>query len=70
MAAVRFAVGSRDGARSSLWRVWTGKNTSDVYVESRDVQGVMKFSLHESGDWHYGYRPEYIRAEIAAGLAR
>jgi hypothetical protein len=70
MTAIRFGVGSAEGSRSSLWRVWTGKKTSDVYVESRDVHGVMKFSLHESGDWHSGYRSEYVRAEMKAGRWR
>jgi hypothetical protein len=67
MSAIRFGVGDAHAARSSLWRVWTGKKTSDVYVESRDVHGVMKFSLHETGDWHYGYRSEYVRSEMEAG---
>lgn len=50
--------------------MWTGKKTSDVCVESRDVHGVMKFSFHETGEWHYGYRSEYIRREMKAGRWR
>jgi len=67
MTTIRFGAGGPEGPRSALWSLWVGKRTSDVYVESRDVNGVMKFSLHESGDWHYGYRSEYVQSEKMAG---
>lgn len=58
---VRFGVGSPSGARSGTFRLWAPKNKSDVYVASRPVAGIMKVSLHESGDW----RVQFTRPEIA-----
>ena len=49
---IRIAVGEQ-GHRSSTWRVWSNKNTSDVYVAARTIGGTQKFSLHESGDWRH-----------------
>lgn len=51
---VRFAVGSHT-RRSSVWRVWSNNKSSDVYVAVRNIAGVQKFSLHESGQWHMAY---------------
>ena len=51
---IRFAVGTHT-RRSSIWRVWTNRNTSDVYVGVRNVTGVQKYSFHESGRWHFAY---------------
>jgi len=50
---VRFAVGSRAGPRSSAWRIWSAKNSADVYLAARAVAGVQKISLHESRSWSY-----------------
>jgi hypothetical protein len=51
---IRFAVGSHT-QRSSIWRVWSDKNHSDVYVGVRNFAGLQKFSLHESGRWHHAF---------------
>lgn len=50
----RVAVGEV-GARSSVWRIWANKTTSDVYVAARTVAGEQKFSFHQSGDWRYAW---------------
>ncbi len=56
---VRVAAGSAGGARSTVWRVWANRTSSDVYVAARVLAGVNKISLHESGDWRYQWvRPE------------
>jgi hypothetical protein len=55
----RFGVGSADGPRSAVWRLWTGKGTSDVYVAARTLGGNLKVSLHESGVWRYAFTKEY-----------
>jgi len=42
------------GHGSGLWRIWganAGSGKSDVFVAARNVAGVQKISLHESGDW-------------------
>jgi hypothetical protein len=48
---LRFALGSDQGARSSVWSVVGHKNTDDIYIGARDVLGIAKLSLHESGKW-------------------
>ena len=53
--ALRFAVGTPDGPRSTSWRIWTGRNADDVYVAPRTVASMVKMSLHQSGRWQYGF---------------
>jgi len=45
---LRFAVGTANGPRSSVWRVRSYK--SDVYIAPRDIMGSMKVSLHRDGN--------------------
>jgi hypothetical protein len=47
--AIRTCVGSPDGPKSGVWRIWVGKGKSDVYVAVRSYTGILKVSLHESG---------------------
>ncbi|TFI41006.1 hypothetical protein E4P29_22795 [Rhodococcus sp. 1R11] len=47
---IKFAVGS-PGRRSGLWRIWSPKNTADIYVQPQSNESLAKVSLHESGDW-------------------
>jgi hypothetical protein len=68
---VRFAVGSRVGLRSSAWRIWSAKNSTDVYLAARAIAGVQKISLHESGSWSYSFISEQKAAPfIAPGASR
>ena len=53
-AVLRIAVGE-PGRRSSVWRIWSNRTASDVYVAARTVAGVQKFSFHESGAWRYAW---------------
>ena len=62
--ALRFAVGSADGPRSDVWRVWAGTDGS-VYIAQRSLAGQFKVSLHPSGDW----RVAFTRLEDAQRLA-
>jgi hypothetical protein len=56
----RVCVGDRDGAHASVWRIWANRKHSDVYIAARDIAGVQKWSLHESGDWrHQWVTPQY-----------
>lgn len=56
---VRFAVGGPDEPRSLVWRVWTTKGKSDVYISGRLQGGDWKVSLHESGDWRFALTREF-----------
>lgn len=66
---VRFAVGER-GFRSSVWRVWAGKNASDVYIAAREAASVQKFSLHESGRWRYAYTEQAVGKHLPDDMDR
>ena len=46
----RVAVGEL-GRRSSVWRIWANRSSSDLYVAVRNIAGVQKYSFHQSGDW-------------------
>jgi hypothetical protein len=63
---VRFAVGSRAGLRSSAWRIWSAKNSTDVYLAARALAGVQKISLDESGSWSYSFLSEEKAAPFSA----
>lgn len=57
---VSFAVGTPDGPRSAVWDLWaTG---DDLYLSVRYFGGgVLKVSLHPSGDWRYAFTKEYAQ---------
>ena len=50
---LRFAVGTRTEARSSVWRLWVTRD--DVYLAVRMMGQYLKVSLHESGDWRIAW---------------
>lgn len=47
--AIRFAVGEEGDQYTPVWRAWN--NRSDVYLAARSTAGLLKLSLHESGQW-------------------
>ena len=52
MRSQRFGVRNSQGAHSSEWMVMWKTNTSDVYLATRTLGGMMKVSLHASGRCH------------------
>jgi hypothetical protein len=67
---VRFAVGDPAGARSAVWRLWTSRTKSDVYVSAWALTSVLKVSLHESGDWRHAFTDIRGMAHVAPGQDR
>src|SRR5215468_9194933 len=55
--AIRFDVSGEGGRRAASWKCWAeiGRGKNDVYVACRGLGGVIKTSLHESGDWLVDY---------------
>jgi hypothetical protein len=49
---MRFGIGTAPGRRSSEWLVMWKPRSSDVYLASRTLGGVLKASIHESGKCH------------------
>ena len=62
----RFCVGDPDGRHSSVWRVWkhTSTSKSDIFISPRNVAGLIKASLHESGVWRFAFSSEYAQREF------
>lgn len=63
MKKFRFAVGSADGLRSTVWQLWT--SGLEFYLQSRMMGGSVKVSIHSGGvgqysmqsDWYGKHRP-------------
>jgi hypothetical protein len=54
--SIRWALGTRDGARSSQsWSIFGSKDHDDVYIGLRTQSGVIKLSLHESAIWRMAW---------------
>lgn len=66
VSVIRFGVGSREGPKSGVWRIWVGKGKSDVYVAVRSYAGIFKVSLHESGDCFVGLTTEFAEHNSSA----
>jgi hypothetical protein len=56
---VRFAVGDPDGPQSPVWRLWTSRNTSDVFLAARTIADQAKVTFHESGRWRKAFTEKY-----------
>jgi hypothetical protein len=47
------------GPRSTLWRIFTGRRTSDVYIGARPIAGDVRVSLHEHGPWRFAFTKQH-----------
>lgn len=57
LSTLRFGIYDETGAKSSIWKLWVSKN--DVYFAVRPLSGLLKVSLHESGQWQCSFSSEY-----------
>jgi hypothetical protein len=57
---LRFAVGSGEGNRSRVWRLWVPKGKSDVYLSAGGLGDSLKVSLHEPGPSRFALTQEFI----------
>lgn len=67
---IRFAVGSPDGPRSAMWKLWSPKRKSDVYLAYRAVGRYVKVSLHQSGSWRFQWITPDVAREAGAADGR
>jgi len=56
--AIRIAIGTLAGAKSSAWRFW-GNKKGDVYASARSMGNIFKISLHRDGKCFAGFTSEY-----------
>lgn len=61
--AARFACGGCAAPRSATWKVWTS-DSGDVYLACRELNGVFKASLHQSGQCIAGFTTEYFERRL------
>jgi hypothetical protein len=59
----RFAVGSRNGARSSIWKAWVHGN--EAYIASRMFGGYMKVSFHSTGQCQWSRTDKWVVSQRA-----
>lgn len=57
--SLRFGIQDENGQRAATWKLWTetSGDNSEVYLTCRALGGVLKSSLHQSGNWHTAYSP-------------
>ena len=67
---VRFAVGDARGLRSSVWRIWKGRNKDDIYIAPRPMVSMLKGSLHQSGLCYLSVTRQHHERMMATGTAR
>jgi hypothetical protein len=66
---IRVVVGE-PGCESGVWRIWAPKAHSDVYIGIRTILGFQKWSLHESGKWHFAWISDEKASQFTEGLTR
>lgn len=60
----RFAVGTRQGPRSTIWKAWVQKD--EAYIASRMFGSDMKVSLHSSGACQWSATNNWVIRQPAA----
>jgi hypothetical protein len=66
---LRWAVGTPDGPRSSIWRLW-GNKKGDVYFSVRSLGGILKASFHRDRRCQVGFTSNYTETAIQRFGAR
>jgi hypothetical protein len=66
---LRWAVGTPDGPRSSIWRLW-GNKKGDVYLSVRSLGGILKASFHRDRRCQVGFTSNYTETAIQRFGAR
>lgn len=54
----RFAVGTREGAKSTIWKLWV--QGDETYLTSRMFGSEMKVSFHSSGDCQWSCTDKWV----------
>jgi hypothetical protein len=58
----RFCVGSKQGRRSTVWKIYSNKN--DIYLSSRMMGSDMKVSLHDSGENQWSLTSDWVLRNV------
>lgn len=70
--ALRFGIQDGTGHRAATWKLWTeaADGKSDVYLACRSLGGVLKASLHESGNWHIAYSQRAFEENVKGTIPK
>lgn len=70
--ALRFGIQDGAGHRAATWKLWTeaADGKSDVYLACRSLGGVLKASLHESGNWHIAYSQRTFEENVKDAISK
>lgn len=58
VADLRFGIKREDGFVSSIWRLWATKH-GDIYLTTKGMGGIHKYSFHQSGICRSAFTSEY-----------
>lgn len=61
---LRFGIVDGAGLRAATWKCWSPHGKEDVYLLCRELGGVFKTSLHESGKWHIAYEKTFYDEKV------
>jgi len=68
--SVRFGVSDEQQLCSASWKLWTetaGEN-SEVYLACRELDGELKASLHQSGQWHIAFSNQAYKEHVEGSI--
>jgi hypothetical protein len=60
---IRFAAGTVNGLRSTVWKLYTGSDDS-IYLQSRMMGSDTKVSFHKSGSCQFSCTDEWVNKNI------
>ena len=61
MQEFRFAVGAKDGLRSTVWKCWV--HGDEAYITGRLFGAEAKISLHSSGECQWSCTDKWVRRD-------
>lgn len=60
---IRFAAGTENGLRSTVWKLYTGSDES-IYLQSRMMGSDTKISFHKSGSCQFSFTNNWVEKNI------
>ena len=64
--SIRFAISNKYNKRGATWKCLSpiGVGKHDIYLMCRELNGALKASLHQSGDWRIAYSKDFFKENI------
>ncbi len=70
--SLRFGIQDNEGRRAATWKLWTetGGGNSEIYLACRPLGGMLKTSLHQSGNWHIAYSRHAYENDVKGAVLK